>query len=117
MFFSRLTSFVFFLVSLGLFASASPIANGLAVRDDSSLESRFLSAPCSMCSKIFYDDRRSQYPVPSFYPIDCGDDLVDVLTALRVSINTQVALLAGRMSPFLHPCRYSLSTEELHFFV
>lgn len=58
MFFSRLTAFVFFLVSLGLFASASPIMDtGLAVGDDS------LAVRSAACS-TFLDRGRYRRVLP-----------------------------------------------------
>jgi hypothetical protein len=79
MFFSRIYSFFFLLVSIGLFAHAKPIDSGLTVRDDfgNALEARnYPSSPCN-----------------------CGHDLVDVLVALKAEIDVQAILLDGVKDP------------------
>jgi len=76
---TRIYAFFMFLVSFGLFAHAKPVATGLTVRDDfgKTLEAR--TYPTTACN--------------------CGHDLVDVLVALKVQIDAEVALLDGVKAP------------------
>lgn len=82
--FSRLYSFLFFLIAVGLFAHAKPIDNGLAVREDSG--DILARGACGKHTEVVKP--YSHHPPISF--AGCCEDFKGVLLDLKVKIEAIV---------------------------